>query len=69
VRLLKGVVKKWLYDHGFGFIESDEVKKDVFCHSRDVRNCYDLDRGDVVEFDIEKTNSGIKAVNVKIIYN
>lgn len=65
---LKGVVKKWLYDHGYGFIKSENMK-DVFCHSRDVRNCYDLDRGDVVEFDIEKTEKGLRAVNVKILHN
>ena len=66
---LKGIVKKWLYDHGFGFIKSEESKKDIFCHSRDVRNCYDLDGGDFVEFEVEKTDKGPKAVNVKIIYN
>lgn len=65
---LRGVVKKWLYDHGYGFIKS-ESKKDIFCHSRDIRNCYDLDRGDVVEFEIEETKKGLRAVNVKIIYN
>jgi cold shock CspA family protein len=34
-----------------------------------VRNCYDLDKGDVVEFEVEKTRKGPKAVNVKIVYN
>jgi hypothetical protein len=33
-----------------------EIKDDVFCHSMDMRNCYDLDRGDVVEFEGEKTD-------------
>ena len=66
---LKGIVKKWFYDEGFGFIKCMNSKRDVFCHSRDVRNCYDLDRGDRVEFEIENTNKGPKAVNVKIIHN
>jgi len=66
---LRGVVKKWLYDHGFGFIKTQDSKKDIFCHSRDVRNCYDLDRGDIVDFEIEKTDKGVKAVNVKIVNN
>jgi CspA family cold shock protein len=66
---LRGVVKKWLYEHGFGFIETKGSSKHVFCHSRDIRNCYDLDRGDVVEFEIEKTDKGPRAVNVKIVYN
>ena len=66
---MKGIIKKWLYDEGFGFIKCMNSKQDVFCHSRDVRNCYDLDRGDQVEFEIENTNKGPKAVNVKLIYN
>jgi cold shock CspA family protein len=66
---LRGVVKKWLYDHGFGFIKVKKTEKEIFCHSRDVRNCYDLDRGDIVEFEIEKTNKGHRAINVKIVYN
>ena len=66
---MKGVVKNWLYDHGFGFIKTGEIDVDVFCHSMDVRNCYDLDRGEVVEFEIEKTEKGPRAVNVKIVYN
>jgi cold shock CspA family protein len=66
---LKGVVKKWLYDYGFGFIKCKNIKKDIFCHSRDVRNCYDLDRGDVVDFNLKKTEKGLRAVDVKIRYN
>jgi CspA family cold shock protein len=66
---LKGVVKKWLYDYGYGFLKSKNLSEDVFCHSVDVINCYDLDKGDVVEFEVEKTGKGPKAVNVKIVYN
>ena len=66
---MKGIVKKWLYDHGFGFIKSEGIKNDIFCHCREVRNCYDLDKGDTVEFEIEKTSRGPRAVNVKIVYN
>jgi cold shock CspA family protein len=66
---MKGTIKKWLYDHGYGFIKVNSIKNDVFCHSRDVRNCYDLDKGDLVEFEIKETDKGPKAINVKIIYN
>ena len=62
-------MRKWLYDHGFGFIKTNESRKDIFCHSRDVKNCYDLDTGDIVDFEIEKTDKGVRAVNVKIVYN
>ncbi len=43
-------------------------RKHVFCHSFDVKGAYDLDPGDRVEFDLEKSDKGFKAVNVKIIY-
>ena len=66
---MEGIVRKWFYDEGFGFIKCRDMKKDVFCHSRDVRNCYDLDRGDLVEFEVETTSKGPKAVNVTIKYN
>jgi cold shock CspA family protein len=33
---LRGVVKKWLYDHGFGFIKVKKTEKEIFYHSRDV---------------------------------
>ena len=66
---MRGIVKKWIYDQGFGFIKVDDSRKDIFCHSRDIKNCYDLDKGDKVEFEIEKTSKGPRAVNVKIVYN
>ena len=46
-----------------------DSRKDIFCHSRDVKNCYDLERGDIVEFEVETTDKGPRAINVKIVYN
>lgn len=66
---MRGTVKRWHYDEGFGFIAVSKAKRDIFCHSRDVKNCYDLDKGDVVEFEVEKTDKGLRAINVKIVYN
>jgi len=63
-RSKKVVIRSWIW-----FIKSREIKNDVFCHSIDVHNCYDLDRGDVVEFEVEKTDQGPRAINVKIVYN
>jgi cold shock CspA family protein len=34
----------------------------------DVKGAYDLDPGDRVEFDLERTKKGARAVNVKILY-
>ena len=65
---MEGVVKTWIDEEGFGFIKVKKKRKHVFCHSFDVKGAYDLDPGDRVEFDLEKSNKGFKAVNVKIIY-
>ena len=66
---MEGVIKTWIEEKGFGFIDVKKQRKDVFCHSFDVKGAYDLDPGDRVKFDLKKTNKGIKAVNVKIIYD
>ena len=66
---MKGTVKTWSYDNGYGFIKTNESKRDIFCHSRDIKNCYDIDRGDMVEFELEQTERGLRAVNVRIVYN
>ena len=63
-----GEIKVWNEEEGYGFINVKHRKKDVFCHSFDVKGAYDLDPGDRVEFEIEKTNKGMKAVKVKILY-
>jgi len=65
---LKGKVKTWLDSRGYGFIDPEKGDDDIFCHSTDVRNVYDLDRGDEVEFDVEETDKGKRAINVKIIH-
>lgn len=65
---MEGVIRKWIYEKGFGFINVKKRRKDVFCHSFDVQGAYDLDPGDRVKFDLEKTDKGPKAVNVKILY-
>ena len=66
--MVEGVVRKWIYEKGFGFINTEKQRKDVFCLSFDVKGAYDLDPGDRVQFEVEKTNKGLKAVNVKILY-
>jgi cold shock CspA family protein len=63
-----GEIKVWNEEEGYGFINVKHRKKDVFFHSFDVKGVYDLDPGDRVEFEIEKTNKGMKAVKVKILY-
>ena len=65
---LEGTVKKWLELHGFGFIKPDNGGKEIFCHCRDIPGVFDLKAGEKVEFDVEKSEKGPRAINVKILY-
>jgi CspA family cold shock protein len=63
---LEGTVKRWLTGRGYGFIEVDE-DDDIFVHHTDLQDAYALMRGQKVEFDIESTPKGPRAVNVKVV--
>lgn len=62
-----GKIKK-LTDKGFGFI-SQEGGRDIFFHAKGLRGVYfsDLRDGDDVEFDIEDSEKGPRAVNVVVV--
>lgn len=63
---MNGVIKK-LTDRGFGFIGAEGLQKDLFFHSRSLVGAqYDeLREGDNVSFDVEQSEKGPNAVNVK----
>jgi len=65
--LHKGTVKRWLNGRGYGFIGVDDREKDIFVHNSDVEGRSSLRIGERVEFDIEETNKGPRAVNVKLV--
>jgi len=66
VRLLhKGTVKRWLTGRGYGFIGVNGQETDVFVHNSDVEGRSSLSIGERVEFDIEETDRGPRAVNVQ----
>lgn len=58
-----GTIKK-IMPKGFGFI-SQESGEDVFFHMSGCENFDALSEGMTVEFDVEKGDKGLKAVNVK----
>lgn len=63
----KGKIKKLVRDRGFGFIV-DESGKEVFFHQSGlVGSTLDALRGDeAVEFDVEESPKGPRAVNVTV---
>jgi len=64
---LEGIVKKWLDDRGFGFIEVDDSDDDVFVHHSELQGTYSLLSGQKVEFEVEDSGKGPRATNVKVV--
>jgi CspA family cold shock protein len=61
----KGVVKRWFTYRGYGFIEPEGEDKDIFVHNSQVVGKRSLREGEKVEFQIENSYKGPRAVNVK----
>jgi CspA family cold shock protein len=60
-----GTVKWFNIEKGYGFIQHDHGK-DLFVHESDIRGrgVRILHQGQVVEFGVQKTDKGPKAINV-----
>ena len=61
----EGTVKFFNRTKGFGFIKVDDSGEEVFVHKNDLIDI--IDENDKVTFDIEKSQKGMNAVNVKLI--
>ena len=59
-----GTVKFFNTSKGFGFI-TPESGKDVFVHANDLID--EINEGDQVSFDVEESEKGLNAVNVKVV--
>lgn len=64
---MKGSVKRWLDGRGYGFIQPESGGDDVFVHHSGLISVYDLKEGLEVEFEVEDTPRGPRAVDVKVI--
>lgn len=61
----KGTVKFFNESRGFGFIKVDGTGEDVFVHKSDVHGT--IRENDIVEFEIQKGQKGLNAVDVKVV--
>ena len=65
---VKGTVKWFNQDKGFGFLSTDDDSKDVFVHFRAIESegFKTLVEGQQVSFEIEEDQKGLHAINVKL---
>lgn len=61
---MKGKIKWYNPRKGYGFVENEEGN-DVFVHRSEVPEGTFLDEGDSIEFEVEETDRGKQAKNVK----
>lgn len=63
---IRGTVKFFNGDKGFGFISPEDGQKDVFVHHSSIiaEGFRNLNEGDRVEFSVEKSDKGPRAAEV-----
>jgi len=60
---IKGTVKFFNEEKGFGFIKHDDSNKETFVHANGLID--QIEANDKVEFDVQEGRKGLNAVNVK----
>lgn len=64
----QGTVKWFSSEKGYGFIKPQDGSKDVFVHRNNIEGMDWEDAlrdGESVEYDTEKTDKGLSAINVR----
>jgi CspA family cold shock protein len=66
--MIKGVLKTWKEDRGFGFISPDDGGKDIFIHISALKGMSRRPTtGDIIYYQVAKDNRGkFKAINANI---
>lgn len=60
-----GTIKFFNVNRGYGFITPDDGSKDVFVHQNGLID--KINEGDKVSYEVEESEKGPNAVNVKVI--
>jgi cold shock CspA family protein len=63
---MKGKIARWFDFRGFGFIEVEGQEHDIFLHSSNVNGDAVPKVGATVDFDVQDSPKGPRAVNVDI---
>ncbi len=63
--MTNGTVKFYNNIRGFGFIAQDDGGEDVFVHKSGLVD--EITEGDKVSYDVEESEKGLRAINVKVI--
>ncbi len=65
VAMAQGTITRYVSDKGFGFIKTDSSDQDVFFH----RDSFEGDprEGQTVEFDLQTSDRGPRAANVRVV--
>ena len=64
---MKGTIAKWFNYRGFGFIDVEGQENDVFVHTSDLQGISSPEVGDTVEFEVNDSYKGPRAINVEIV--